>query len=199
MPPAWPAASRAEGSTFHRWIELSAPPAVIRWRPSHVAARSDTSAGWAISPMLLLGLPSSGSCIRPITLSWVAYATKRGPASCPSSLSWLSSSMRVSGPPYVGPMTVRWIDLGPGATTRSLYWSLAVTTAGSAPCMAGGSQRQPVGTAVCSILEVLRSWMPPCTEERARSYSTRLRSSPVENRRAEPSEPSPNCSPVIGL
>eukprot|EP00966_Prymnesium_polylepis_P266568 6158289-Prymnesium_polylepis.1 len=66
---------------------------------------------------------------------------------------------------------------------RSLYCSLDVTSVAVPLCTPGGSHTKLVGTADCSTRVVERSCTPPCTDERARSYSTMWRSSAVEKSR----------------
>ena len=57
------------GATFtdHMLTARSLPPQVKMYFPSEVQQMSVTSSGCAIKPIVLLGLPSMGNLIKPIT------------------------------------------------------------------------------------------------------------------------------------
>ena len=58
-------------SILHILTERSSPPQVNKYRPSAEHAKSAISFGWAIKPIVLLGLPSRGILIRPMTFFFV--------------------------------------------------------------------------------------------------------------------------------
>mmetsp|Transcript_14832 Transcript_14832/g.35800 ORF Transcript_14832/g.35800 Transcript_14832/m.35800 type:complete len:265 (+) Transcript_14832:1075-1869(+) len=160
--------------------------------PTHVAA---TSPGCAIRPMARPGSPSRGSAASPTTFSGVAYARWQPPGP--------KGTMRLRGPPYVGPSTVRVHVRLCTSMVRILNESSATNSVGAPPPLPlRGRNARAVETAPppaagppSATSLVPSSFTPPSTEEPKTSKRHRRPSSPHDTSSSAPPGPAWNAKP----